>query len=262
MFRSLALAAACVAALSGASASLAQTPMSPAQAEARLQYLYDIAVRVPSRTIEEVDRDPQRHPVDILTFAGIAPGQKIADVRPGAGYFTRLFAQVSASEEGDGQVYAFIPNRTMERDNPLIQPLVDGYRNVHRINGNLDDETFAFPTPLDVVFMSQEYHDFTIPRFGVDVAKMNARVFEALKPGGLFVVIDHQAAPGTGISVAGTLHRIEGAELRRQVEAAGFVFDGETAVLANPADDHSINVFDAAIRGRTDQFVYRFRKPG
>lgn len=259
MFRSLALAAACVAALSGASPSMAQT--APPSAE-RLQYHYDIAVRVPSRTIEEVDRDPQRHPIDILTFAGIAPGQKIADVRPGAGYFTRLFAQVSASDEGDGQVYAFIPNRTMERDNPLIQPLVDGYRNIHRINGNLDDETFAFPTPLDVVFMSQEYHDFTIPRFGVDVTKMNARVFAALKPGGVFVVIDHQAAPGSGISVAGTLHRIEGAELRRQVEAAGFVFDGETAVLANPADDHSINVFDAAIRGRTDQFVYRFRKPG
>lgn len=259
MFRSLALAAACVAALSGASPSMAQT--APPSAE-RLQYHYDIAVRVPSRSIEEVDRDPQRHPIEILTFAGIAPGQKIADVRPGAGYFTRLFAQVSASDEGDGQVYAFIPNRTMERDNPLIQPMVDGYRNVHRVNGNLDDETFAFPTPLDVVFMSQEYHDFTIPRFGVDVAKMNARVFAALKPGGVFVVIDHQAAPGTGISVAGTLHRIEGAELRRQVEAAGFVFDGETAVLANPADDHSINVFDAAIRGRTDQFVYRFRKPG
>jgi predicted methyltransferase len=259
MFRSLALAAACVAALSGASPSMAQT--APPSAE-RLQYHYDIAVRVPSRSIEEVDRDPQRHPIDILTFAGIAPGQKIADVRPGAGYFTRLFAQVSASDEGDGQVYAFIPNRTMERDNPLIQPMVDGYRNVHRVNGNLDDETFAFPAPLDVVFMSQEYHDFTIPRFGVDVAKMNARVFAALKPGGVFVVIDHQAAPGTGISVAGTLHRIEGAELRRQVEAAGFVFDGETAVLANPADDHSINVFDAAIRGRTDQFVYRFRKPG
>lgn len=260
MVRSFGLVAACVAALSCAAVPvLAQT--APPSAE-QLQYHYDIAVRVPSRTIEEVDRDPQRHPVDILTFAGIAPGQKIADVRPGSGYFTRLFAQVSASDEGDGQVYAFIPNRTMERDNPLIQPLVDGYRNVHRINGNLDDETFAFPTPLDVVFMSQEYHDFTIPRFGVDVAKMNARVFAALKPGGVFVVIDHQAAAGTGISVAGTLHRIEGAELRRQVEAAGFVFDGETAVLANPADDHSINVFDAAIRGRTDQFVYRFRKPG
>ena len=109
--------------------------------------------------------------------------------------------------------------------------------------------------------MSQEYHDFTIPRFGVDVAKMNAAIFAALKPGGLFVVIDHSASEGAGISVAGTIHRIEGAELRRQVEAAGFVFDGESTVLANPADDRTGNVFDEAIRGRTDQFVYRFRKP-
>ncbi|MNE09595.1 hypothetical protein D3C80_1022800 [compost metagenome] len=76
------------------------------------------------------------------------------------------------------------------------------------------------------------------------------------------MVIDHQAAPGAGNTVVETLHRIEGAQLRREVEAAGFVFDGETSAVANPADDHTLNVFDEAIRGKTDQFVYRFRKPG
>ena len=119
----------------------------------------------------------------------------------------------------------------------------------------------TFDQPLDVVFMGEEYHDFTIPRFGVDVAAMNRRVFEVLKPGGLYVILDHQAADGAGISVSGSLHRIEAAELRRQVEAAGFVFDGESSAVRVPSDDHSLSVFDASIRGRTDRFVYRFRKP-
>ena len=93
-------------------------------------------------------------------------------------------------------------------------------------------------------------------------AQMHAAVFAALKPGGRYILIDHQAAPGTGISAVQTLHRIEGDYLRREVEAAGFVFEGESRAVANPDDDHSLNVFDAAIRGKTDQFVYRFRKPG
>ena len=202
--------------------------------------LYADAVADPKRPAEEV-----------------APGDKVADIRPGAGYFTRLFSDVVGP---NGRVYAFVPNRTMARENPTADLLVAAYPNVTRVNGLLDAMTY--PEPLDVVFMSQEYHDFHIPRFGVDVTKMNADIFKALKPGGLFVVIDHQAASGAGNTVVETLHRIEGAQLRREVEAAGFVFDGETSAVANPADNHTLNVFDEAIRGKTDQFVYRFRKPG
>lgn len=212
-----------------------------------------------SRPAADVERDGARHPAEILAFARVAPGDRIADVRPGGGYFTTLF---SLAVGPSGHVYGFIPNRTAERDNVTFASVDERLANTSKVNGDLDGASFAFDAPLDVVFMSQEYHDFTIPRFGVDVDRMNARVFEALKPGGLYVLIDHEAAAGTGISVAGTLHRIEGAALRRQVEAAGFVFEGESPVLRNPADDHSINVFDAAIRGKTDQFVYRFRKPG
>ena len=215
------------------------------------------AIADPLRPAEEVARDPLRHPADILAFAQVEAGDTVADIRPGAGYFTRLFAR---SVGPTGRVYAYVPNRTAERENATADVLVAAYPNVTRVNGDLD--TLAFDQPLDAIFMSQEYHDFTIPRFGVDVTKMNAAAFAALKPGGLFVVIDHQAADGAGISVAGTLHRIEGAELRREVEAAGFVFDGQTSVLENPDDNHSLNVFDEAIRGKTDQFAYRFRKPG
>ena len=219
--------------------------------------LYTDAVADPKRPAEEVARDPLRHPAEILAFAQLAPGDKVADVRPGAGYFTRLFSDVVGPT---GRVYAFVPERTMARENPMADALVAAYPNVTRVNGLLDSMTYA--EPLDMVFMSQEYHDFHIPRFGVDVAKMNADIFKSLKPGGLFVVIDHQAAPGAGNTAVETLHRIEGAQLRKEVEAAGFVFDGETAAVANPADDHSLNVFDEAIRGKTDQFVYRFKKPG
>lgn len=217
---------------------------------------YAAAVADPLRPADEVARDALRHPDQMLAFAGIRAGDRVADIRPGAGYFTRLFARVVGA---DGHVYAFVPNRTAERENPRADALVAAYPNVTRVNGDLDAMTFD--QPLDVVFMSQEYHDFHIPRFGVDVARMNADIFKALKPGGVFIVIDHEAAPGAGITAVETLHRIEGAQLRREVEAAGFVFDGVSEAVANPQDDHSLNVFDEKIRGRTDQFVYRFRKP-
>lgn len=219
--------------------------------------LYQDAVADARRPAEETARDALRHPLDILAFAEVAPGDKIADIRPGAGYFTRLFSSVAGP---NGHVYAFIPNRTAARENAGGDALAQTYSNVSRVNGALDAMTFE--EPLDLVFMSQEYHDFHIPGFETDVARMNAAVFAALKPGGRYVVIDHEAAPGTGISAVSTLHRIEGDYLRREVEAAGFVFEGESRAVANPADDHSLNVFDAGIRGRTDQFVYRFRKPG
>lgn len=214
------------------------------------------AIADPLRPADEIARDPLRHPDRMLAFAGVAPGWKIADIRPGAGYFTRLFARTVGET---GKVYAFVPNRTAERENSRADALVAAYPNVMRVNGDLN--TLSFPEPLDAVFMSQEYHDFHIPAFNTDVALMNRAVFAALKPGGVFIVIDHAGRVGTGHSEVQTLHRIEGASLRAEVEAAGFVFDGESSAVANPADDRTTNVFDEAIRGRTDQFVYRFRKP-
>lgn len=215
------------------------------------------AIVDPLRPADEVARDPLRHPDRMLAFAMVAPGQKIADIRPEEGYFTRLFARVVGDT---GKVYAFVPNRTAARENAFGDALAVAYPNVTRLNGDLD--SMRFPEPLDMIFMAQEYHDFHIPAFGVDVAEMNRAVFAALKPGGYYVVIDHSGRAGTTNTEVQSLHRIEGAFLRREVEAAGFVFDGESTAVANPEDDRTINVFDAAIRGRTDQFVYRFRKPG
>jgi len=217
---------------------------------------YAVALANPARPEADRARDTLRRSADMLAFMQLGPGDAIADVRPEEGFFTHLFASVVGP---GGHVYAFVPNQTAGRENAYADTLASTYGNVSRVTGAL--ETMAFDRPLDVVFMGEEYHDFVIPRFGVDVETMNAAVFRALKPGGLYVILDHQAAAGTGVSVAGTLHRIESAELRRQVEAAGFIFDGETRAVANPADDHSLIVFDESIRGRTDRFVYRFRKP-
>lgn len=235
----------------------AETPADPAERASATVNDYALAIADPLRPAGEVARDPLRKPAEMLAFIDIEGGERIADVRPEEGYFSRLFARAVGPE---GRVYAYVPNQTAARENAFGDTLATDYPNVTRLTGAL--EAFAIPEPLDVVFMGQEYHDFVIDRFNVDVAAMNAAVFRALKPGGLYVILDHQAAAGAGTSVVGTLHRIEGSALRAQVEAAGFIFDGETSVVRNPEDDHSLSVFDEAIRGRSDQFVYRFRKPG
>ncbi|MFA4892186.1 class I SAM-dependent methyltransferase [Brevundimonas sp.] len=257
MIRTLGLVLAVSAALGGCATGGDAVVVSGNDVRPNLQAGYAAAVADSRRLPEEVARDPLRKPAEMLAFARLEPGDAIADIRPEEGYFTRLFAPAVGPE---GHVYAFVPNQTASRENGFADAMAATYPNVSRVTGAL--ETMAFDRPLDVVFMGEEYHDFTIPRFGVDVARMNAAVFAALKPGGLYVILDHQAADGAGIGVAGTLHRIEAAELRRQVEAAGFVFDGESDAVRVPADDHTLSVFDGSIRGRTDRFVYRFRKPG
>ena len=214
------------------------------------------AVADSRRLPAEVERDPLRKPYEMLAFMELDAGDVIADIRPEEGYFTRLFAPAVGDA---GHVYAFVPNQTAERENAFADTLASTYGNVSRVTGDL--QTMSFDRPLDVVFMGEEYHDFVIPRFGVDIDRINQAVFAALKPGGLYVVLEHRAPDGAGLGVAGDLHRIEAAELRRQVEAAGFVFEGETDAVRVPSDDHTLSVFDESIRGRTDRFVYRFRKP-
>lgn len=121
----------------------------------------------------------------------------------------------------------------------------------------------VFPSGLDLVFTAQNYHDLHLRPFATDTAeKVNAAVFAALRPGGYYVIIDHEAVSGSDLSVADSLHRIDSDIVIREVEAAGFEFDSAGAALWNDADPRTTNVFDPSIRGHTSQFMLRFRKPG
>jgi predicted methyltransferase len=206
--------------------------------------------------------DDRRKVAALTTFAGVKPGDKVLDLIPGSGYFTRVFSKVVGPK---GHVYAVWPEpydkeSTPDSDNMRKLALQPGYLNISV--AIQPAAALTSPEPLDVVFTSQNYHDYPDKFMGnIDPAVLNKAVFVALKPGGVFVVVDHVAEAGSGMRDTDTLHRIDPEIVKTQVTAAGFVFEGESDVLRNPADPHNIKVFDKSIRGHTDQFAYKFRKP-
>jgi predicted methyltransferase len=136
----------------------------------------------------------------------------------------------------------------------------DKYDNVTSVSTPAND--FALPAPVDMVWISDNYHDIHDPFFApAEAAKVNAAVFKALKPGGIYLVLDHAAPAGSGLADTNTLHRIDEASVKSEVEAAGFQLVAESDALRNAADDHSKLVFDPSVRGHTDQFILKFRKP-
>jgi predicted methyltransferase len=224
---------------------------------------YAAAVADASRPTTDSARDANRKPAEMLAFVHLQTGDKVADFGAGSGYFTRLFADVVGPK---GRVYAIEPaevqkNASVAKGTVELQGYAATHQNV-AVNTAPALEALKFPEPLDAFWISQNYHDLKDKFFGpVDTAAFNKAVFAALRPGGVYVVLDHAAAAGAPADVTETLHRIEPAVVRREVEAAGFQYVGESTVLANPDDTHTLKVFDASIRGKTDQFIYKFRKP-
>jgi len=237
-------------------------PPPPADAPVVLPGFLAVALSDPSRPEADRARDATRHPGELLLFAGLRPGMKVVDLIPGGGYFTRIFSRAVGPS---GRVYAYVPDEltALAKGRPPSVAAFVGkppYGNSRMILQTLPD--FGAPEKVDMVFTAQNYHDMHLSFMGpADLSVVNRRVFAALKPGGVYIVIDHSAKPGTGLRDSESLHRIDAALVRREVEAAGFVFDGESRILNNPRDPLTANVFDPSIRGRTDQFVYRFRKP-
>jgi predicted methyltransferase len=201
--------------------------------------------------------DPALKGPQVVAFIGVKPGDKVADIV--AGRFVRIFSRTVGPK---GEVYAVMPAEVIKA-HPQVEGLLKATAaqapNITVTTPPIDH--MALPQGLDAVFIRQNYHDLHDKFMGpANVPAFNKAVYAALKPGGVFVILDH-AAPGTGLSATETLHRIDPEAVKSEVEAAGFKFDGASDILANPADDHTKMVFNPAIRGKTDQFLFRFRKP-
>lgn len=217
------------------------------------------AVADAARPAEDKARDADRKPAEMLAFAEVKPGQVVGDFLPGGGYFTRIFAKAVG---GDGKVFAIISEGQAKAEKPPAVNAIaadPAYGNIEVVAA--DFQTLVLPQKADMIWTSQNYHDLHQSRLNLDVAAVNKAIFEALKPGGLYLVLDHAAPAGTPVTSADSLHRIDPAIVRRELEAAGFVFVGESDALRNPKDDYAKIIFDPAVRGHTDQFVYKFRKP-
>lgn len=202
---------------------------------------------------------------ELVRFARIAPGSTVIDVYPSDGDWTRLFSDTVGPE---GRVYSFVPAEILQVKDDSVdqaQALADepGCENVSAVSADL----VALPDvtePADVLWMHLFYHDLhtkLIQARGATAAAYNRAVFERLKPGGAYVIVDHAAAAGTGTSDIPELHRIDPASVREEVQAAGFVLDAESTILAMSDDPHTARVFDPSMKGKTDRFAYRFVKP-
>ena len=204
--------------------------------------------------------DPAMKREEVIAFIGVKPGDRVADIIAG-----RFIRALSAAVGPKGKVYAVQADEIVKAHPevpPALKRITDqpAYANVEVIVAPIN--ALGLPGKLDAVFIRQNYHDLHDKFMGpADVPAFNRAVFAALKPGGVYVVLDHAAQAGSGLRNTEDLHRIDPATVKAEVIAAGFKLDGESAVLANPADDHTKMVFNPAIRGKTDQFLFRFRKP-
>jgi predicted methyltransferase len=224
------------------------TPPAQQSAEARAQ----AAIASPIRTDQDRRMDASRNPAQFLPFTGVAPGMVVLDVSAGAGYTSQLLA---LSVGPQGKVYAQRP----QPGDALTKRLADHPQpNLVPVYQPFEDPVPKDAPRLDLVTIVNNYHDIVYQP--VDRAKMNQRLFAALKPGGRLVVVDHAAKPGTGTSVARTLHRIDEAVVVAELTQAGFVLDAEGQFLRNPSDTRDASSGDGRVM--TDKFVLRFVRPG
>lgn len=202
---------------------------------------------------------------ELIRFARVNAGSTVIDVYPGDGEWTSLFSEVVGPE---GRVYSFVPAEIAQIKSDAADRMRKLAKEPTRENVEVvSADLVAMPEamqPADILWMHLFYHDLhtaLIQARGATAAHFNRAVYERLKPGGSYVIIDHAAAAGEATSVAQSLHRIEATSVREEVEAAGFLLGAESTMLANRDDPHLIKVFDPSIKGRTDRFAYRFVKP-
>ena len=215
------------------------------------------AVASDRRPERDTARDEGRRPAELMTFFGIEPGQTVAELNSGWGYITGLLSEIIGDQ---GKVYSHTTEPSIKRwnGNPIEKRIEkNGITNIDIVVGTMDAP--GLPSGLDAVLMIMNYHDAVWS--GADRPAMNKAVFEALKSGGLFGVLDHQSQPGRGTEDCQSVHRIDKQVVIDEVTAAGFALEGESDILANPEDPRTGQVHAKEIRDRTDRFVLKFRKP-
>jgi len=245
--------------ISVAALFVSATPISVAAAGKPLPAYITKAVADSRRPEADRKLDAMRKPGQLLAFAGVKPGQTIGEFLPGGGYYTRLLSDIVGRH---GRVYALETTRWGKEN-------IDATRQVLHEKGreNVDLDlalfgNFHLPEKVDVFWTTLNYHDLHIAQYGeVDIAAFNRHVFDFLKRGGTYLIVDHAAAPGSGTHVTAKLHRIDPATVIQEVKAAGFVLAGESDLLRNLTDDHTKTVFDPSVRWKTDRFILKFRKP-
>ena len=248
-----------------AAAEPATSTVAPAPAAAAAPPASDpleSAVAANDRSADDRALDAGRKPVELLRFAGIGPGQRVAELQAGGGYTAELLARtVGPNGRVYGQNSPFVLKRFAEKpwSERLLKPVM---ANVTRVDRELDDPLPPDATHLDAVFLVMFYHDAVWQK--VDRVKMNAAIFRALKPGGVYLVVDHSAKAGTGLADAETLHRIEEPVLKKEILAAGFRLEAEAPFLKNAADTRDWSTSPRVVgerRGTSDRFVLKFVKP-
>jgi predicted methyltransferase len=247
--------------LIGLGASMGACTHMPSKAEkaeagkAAAGSAYAAAIADATRPQADKDRDADRKPVEMLTFAGVKPGEKIGELLPGGGYFSRIFSKAVGP---NGKVYAMAPAGQLVRFKAIADDKAN-YPNVQAVP--IEGAGLKAPEPLDLVWTSQNYHDLKNLPAPFDINAYNKSIYDALKPGGLYIVLDHSAKPDAAPDVTNKLHRIQQDVVKKEVTAAGFTFVAEDNALRNPADTREKMVFDPSLRGKTDQFVMKFKKP-
>jgi predicted methyltransferase len=244
-------------ALAGASALVLVATASPPAARAQGTPDYAKILAAPDRSAADRKNDARREPAKVLAFAGVRPGMTVLDMGADAGYSTDIIARVVGST---GKVYGQNPPNLPERIKARFDERLKTFplKNIVPVVRPMDDPVPPGVGNLDLITFFFAYHD-TAYQPEIDRAKMNRALFAALKPGGSFVVADHAAAPGAGLSVVKKLHRIDEATLKQEVEAAGFKLVDEAKFLRHPEDPHTQSVFQR--KTDIDDFLLRFEKP-
>ncbi|HZQ39781.1 MAG TPA: hypothetical protein VFA87_03275 [Rhizomicrobium sp.] len=214
------------------------------------------AVADAGRPAADKERDATRKPAETVAFAGVKPGMTIAELGPGRGYYTRILAKAVGPT---GKVYAVVTNAQAARPGALdaLNALTAEYPNVKVVT--VDYPTMMLPEKADLFWTTENYHDFHNGPTA-DIAALDKAVFNNLKPGGIFYVEDHSAAPGAGLAATSQFHRMDEAVAKSELTAAGFKLDGESDLLRNPADNKAASNSEAG-HFASDRFMLRMKRP-